>query len=137
MLLLGVAAAASKSPEEYINVLGGTDNLFDFSRGNVLPETQMPWGFNGFAPETDGTGTNVDTKIEGSSNVYETKRKSGQNETDMRIYAPEKNINISSLKLARMIYMRLDCYWGVQPLEAGNAITAIGFAIGLRLGIPI
>ena len=33
-------SAASKSPEEYMNILGGTANLFDFSRGNVLPETQ-------------------------------------------------------------------------------------------------
>ena len=51
------AALLSKSPEEYINILGGTRNLFDMSRGNVLPETQMPWGFNGFSPETDGTGS--------------------------------------------------------------------------------
>jgi predicted alpha-1,2-mannosidase len=61
-LVAAVAAAASpKSSEEYINILGGTSNLFDFSFGNVLPETQMPWGFNGFAPETDGTGTDVDS----------------------------------------------------------------------------
>ena len=51
---------AKKGPEEYVNVLGGTDNLYDFSRGNVLPETQMPWGFNGFAPITEGTGGDVE-----------------------------------------------------------------------------
>ena len=61
LIAIVAASASAKSPEEYINVLGGTDNLFDFSRGNVLPESQMPWGFNGFSPETDGTGTSVDS----------------------------------------------------------------------------
>ena len=51
---MGISRASVTNPEEYVYILGGTANLYDFSRGNVLPETQMPWGFNGFAPETDG-----------------------------------------------------------------------------------
>ena len=32
-----------------------------FSFGNVLPETVLPWGFNGFAPETGGVqGSSAD-----------------------------------------------------------------------------
>jgi len=53
LLLLGCDSSNIAKPEEYVNVLGGTKNRFDFSHGNVLPETQVPWGFNGWAPETD------------------------------------------------------------------------------------
>ena len=49
-----IAAGAVKAPEEFIDVNTGTANTFDFSRGNVLPESCMPWGFNGFAPVTGG-----------------------------------------------------------------------------------
>jgi putative alpha-1,2-mannosidase len=63
LLLLAAPAAAFSSkhklgadapPEEYVNVLGGTNNLGsqDVSYGNVLPEVALPWGFNGWAPQT-------------------------------------------------------------------------------------
>mmetsp|Transcript_115375 Transcript_115375/g.230032 ORF Transcript_115375/g.230032 Transcript_115375/m.230032 type:complete len:804 (-) Transcript_115375:257-2668(-) len=52
LLLRGTTSDVAK-PEEYVNVLGGTKSRFDFSHGNILPETQVPWGFNGWAPETD------------------------------------------------------------------------------------
>lgn len=51
--LLPSTFGAVDRPEEYVNVLGGTKSRFDMSRGNVLPEAQVPWGFNGWAPETD------------------------------------------------------------------------------------
>ena len=59
--LLTLAAAQTAHPEEYINVNTGTANTEDMSRGNVLPEATLPWGFNGWAPitesgEVDNTG---------------------------------------------------------------------------------
>lgn len=46
-------AVGVTNPEEYVNVLGGTKSRMDMSGGNVLPETQVPWGFNGWAPTTE------------------------------------------------------------------------------------
>jgi putative alpha-1,2-mannosidase len=47
-------------PEEYIFTLGGTQNVGgqEISNGNVNPEVSLPWGFNGWAPQTslDGGG---------------------------------------------------------------------------------
>ena len=51
-LMLSTACGVP-NPEEYVNVLGGTKSQFDMSHGNILPEAQVPWGFNGWAPETD------------------------------------------------------------------------------------
>lgn len=39
--------------EDYVNTLSGTHSRYSLSRGNVLPEVSLPWGFNGFAPQTD------------------------------------------------------------------------------------
>jgi putative alpha-1,2-mannosidase len=41
-------------PVDFVNVLGGTNNLGsqDISYGNVLPEVLLPWGFDGWAPQT-------------------------------------------------------------------------------------
>lgn len=57
LLLAGAANSALgvTNPEEYVNVLGGTKSRYDLSHGNILPETQVPWGFNGWAPSTDET----------------------------------------------------------------------------------
>ena len=38
-----------------------SSTFIHFSFGNVLPETVLPWGFNGFAPETGGVqGSSAD-----------------------------------------------------------------------------
>jgi putative alpha-1,2-mannosidase len=42
-----------KHPEEYINVLGGTDSRYDMSHGNTLPLHTRPWGMNSWALYTD------------------------------------------------------------------------------------
>ncbi|KAJ9456116.1 putative glycosidase [Diplonema papillatum] len=52
-LVLGV-----QNPEEYVNTEWGAKGIFDWSRGNLLPEVVTPWGFAGWAPETD-TSANV------------------------------------------------------------------------------
>ena len=54
------SAGVTTQPEEYINVLGGTANTYDMSRGNILPEATLPWGFNGWAPETGGVQGSAD-----------------------------------------------------------------------------
>ena len=41
------------NPEEYVNVLGGTQSKQDFSNGNIMPDTTLPWGFNAWAPQTN------------------------------------------------------------------------------------
>lgn len=41
------------NPEEFVNVLGGTDSRHDLSHGGSLPMVVRPWGFNGYAPMTD------------------------------------------------------------------------------------
>ena len=48
-------AAPIANPEEWVNTLGGTKAIGgqEDSFGNVLPEVTMPWGFNGWAPETN------------------------------------------------------------------------------------
>lgn len=38
-----------KNPEEYVNILGGTDSRHDLSTGGVLPFVAVPWGFNNYA----------------------------------------------------------------------------------------
>lgn len=44
---------AVSNPEEYVNTLGGTASRYDLSTGNILPIVNRPWGFNGWAPQTD------------------------------------------------------------------------------------
>jgi len=41
------------NPEEYVNILGGTDSRYDLSHGSTLPLITLPWGFNNYAPQTD------------------------------------------------------------------------------------
>lgn len=51
---VSASRAINPNPEEYISITGGTANLgsSELSFGNVLPEVQTPWGFNGWAPTT-------------------------------------------------------------------------------------
>ena len=58
--LFAAAADAAKSPEEYINVLGGSDSKEDMSHGNVMPDLTMPWGFNAWAPQTNDGNSHSD-----------------------------------------------------------------------------
>ena len=60
LVLAGVAAAAAatlaaaiSSPVDYVSTLGGTQSRTDLSTGNILPEVQLPWAFNGWAPISD------------------------------------------------------------------------------------
>jgi putative alpha-1,2-mannosidase len=45
--------APSTNPEQYVNVLGGSDSKYDLSHGNVMPDLTMPWGFNAWAPQSN------------------------------------------------------------------------------------
>lgn len=49
-LALGVS---SSSPEDYINILGGTDSRKDFSHGNTLPLITRPWGFGSWSIQSN------------------------------------------------------------------------------------
>lgn len=54
--LLAVSLTACQAvdhPEEYVNILGGTDSRYDLSHGNTLPLIARPWGFNSWSPYTD------------------------------------------------------------------------------------
>lgn len=42
-----------ESPEDLVNILGGTDSHYDLSTGSTLPLICRPWGFNAYAPQTD------------------------------------------------------------------------------------
>ncbi len=40
-------------PEEFVNILGGTDSRYDISHGSTLPIIGYPWGFNHYTIQTD------------------------------------------------------------------------------------
>ena len=46
------AASPPSAPEDHVNTLAGTHSRYGLSRGNVVPDVALPWGFNGFAPLT-------------------------------------------------------------------------------------
>ena len=48
-----ILVASVSNPEEYVNILGGTDSHYDLSAGGTLPFITRPWGFNTWAPYTD------------------------------------------------------------------------------------
>ena len=48
-----ISARATAHPEEFVNILGGTDSRYDSSHGGSLPLIALPWGFNTYAPQTD------------------------------------------------------------------------------------
>ena len=48
-------------PSNTVPHIPPSSTFIHFSFGNVLPETVLPWGFNGFAPETGGVqGSSAD-----------------------------------------------------------------------------
>jgi hypothetical protein len=55
--LAAVASArgqnAPANPEELVNIVGGTQSKEDFSYGNIMPDTTLPWGFNAWAAQTN------------------------------------------------------------------------------------
>lgn len=53
-----VLASSLLSPELLVNTMYGSNSRRAYSRGNVMPEVAMPWGFNAFAPMTDNTDNN-------------------------------------------------------------------------------
>jgi putative alpha-1,2-mannosidase len=47
-------------PEDFVNLLAGTfKDDTAYSTGNTLPLIGRPWGFNHWAPQTRGTGSNT------------------------------------------------------------------------------
>ena len=48
-----ISTRVAAHPEEFINILGGTDSRYDISHGSTLPLIALPWGFNTYAPQTD------------------------------------------------------------------------------------
>jgi putative alpha-1,2-mannosidase len=49
---------AVTNPEEYMNILGGTQNYgsSELSFGNVMPDVTLPWGFSAWAPQQGSSG---------------------------------------------------------------------------------
>jgi len=47
----------TQHPEDLVHLLAGTDTQDggSNSNGNTLPQVKMPWGFNDWAPQTDGS----------------------------------------------------------------------------------
>jgi putative alpha-1,2-mannosidase len=52
----GETARELSHPEEYVNILGGSDSRYDLSHGSTLPLITLPWGFNTYAPQTNDDG---------------------------------------------------------------------------------
>lgn len=55
--LESVSAQAVSNPEDFVNILGGTDSRYDLSHGSTLPLVALPWGFNTYAAQTDDDGS--------------------------------------------------------------------------------
>jgi predicted alpha-1,2-mannosidase len=53
----GSIAPVAKHPSDYVLTTRGTNSSGDFSRGNNIPATAMPHGFNFWAPMTDAGST--------------------------------------------------------------------------------
>lgn len=51
-----VSATAEITPVDYVNTLQGTQSKYSLSTGNTLPLVQMPWGMNGWTPQTGRMG---------------------------------------------------------------------------------
>ena len=56
---LEVAPAATRVPPtdgllQHVNILQGTDSIFEFSHGNTLPLVGPPWGMTDWSPQTSG-----------------------------------------------------------------------------------
>jgi predicted alpha-1,2-mannosidase len=58
VLAAASAAAAQARPSEAVNPLRGTASTPDYSRGNTIPATTRPFGFNFWTPMTNAAATN-------------------------------------------------------------------------------
>lgn len=52
-----IEAKSIEYPEEFVNILGGTDSRYDLSHGSTLPLLAVPWGFNHYTIQTDDDPT--------------------------------------------------------------------------------
>ena len=59
LALLGASAVmvSAADPVDYVNTLSGTQSKYELSTGNTLPIVTMPWGMNGWTPQTGKMGT--------------------------------------------------------------------------------
>ncbi len=55
-LLAGAVCANAAEPVDYVNTLSGTQSKYELSTGNTLPIVTMPWGMNGWTPQTGKMG---------------------------------------------------------------------------------
>ncbi|MEF2642683.1 MAG: glycoside hydrolase family 92 protein, partial [Paramuribaculum sp.] len=57
LFLAGASATAvAADPVDYVNTLTGTQSKYELSTGNTLPIVTMPWGMNGWTPQTGKMG---------------------------------------------------------------------------------
>ncbi|MBD5298272.1 MAG: glycoside hydrolase family 92 protein [Bacteroides sp.] len=58
LALLGASAVmvSAADPVDYVNTLSGTQSKYELSTGNTLPIVTMPWGMNGWTPQTGKMG---------------------------------------------------------------------------------
>ncbi len=63
--LTSAGTAMAADPVDYVNTLTGTQSKYELSTGNTLPIVTMPWGMNGWTPQTgkngDGWGYTYDS----------------------------------------------------------------------------
>ncbi|MDE5799427.1 MAG: GH92 family glycosyl hydrolase [Paramuribaculum sp.] len=51
-----LCASAAVEPVDYVNTLVGTQSKYELSTGNTVPIVTMPWGMNGWIPQTGKMG---------------------------------------------------------------------------------
>ena len=51
-----ICAADGTDPVDYVSTLVGTASSYELSAGNTYPATAMPWGMNGWTPQTGRNG---------------------------------------------------------------------------------
>lgn len=51
-----LCTSAATQPVDYVNTLVGTQSKYELSTGNTLPLVTMPWGMNGWTPQTGAMG---------------------------------------------------------------------------------
>lgn len=54
--LTSAGTAMAADPVDYVNTLTGTQSKYELSTGNTLPIVTMPWGMNGWTPQTGKNG---------------------------------------------------------------------------------
>jgi len=55
-LTISTNAQQRFEPEEYVNIMMGTDSKQSFSNGNTYPAIAVPWGMNFWSPQTGPNG---------------------------------------------------------------------------------